>query len=64
MKEVSIMISAKRAISIAFEQDREAREKMIDGMKEQDAKYMLKMILRTFRYAPPSDAKEVGEDKK
>ena len=59
-----MMISAKRAISIAFEQDRAAREKMIDDMKEQDAKYMLKMILRTFRYAPPSDYEKAGDDKR
>ena len=40
------MISALRALKILNEKDEEKRDKMIDGLTEEDAKYMLKMGLK------------------
>lgn len=47
------MISAKRATTIVFERDRESRERMVDKLTEQDATYVLKMLLREFNHEMP-----------
>ena len=41
------MISAKRAIQICLNPNRQERERLIDNLSENDAKYMLKIALRT-----------------
>ena len=43
------MISTKRAMTIIFEQDREKRDIAVDKLKEEDAKYMLKLALAVIR---------------
>lgn len=39
------MISKECAARVMFEKGREAREQMVDKLKEQDTRYLLKMIL-------------------
>lgn len=41
------MISAKRVMNITLNRDRKERERLVDKLSEEDAKYMLKMALRT-----------------
>jgi hypothetical protein len=50
------MISAKRAATIVFETDKDKRDKMIDNLSAEDAKYMLKHSLTIIREGPTSDS--------
>lgn len=54
------MISAKRAIKICVNPNQKERERLIDDLSEEDAKYMLKIALRTMlaEEIRDSDSKE------
>lgn len=43
------MISAKRAMSIFFEQDADKRNKLVDKLSEEDSKFLLKQCLAIMR---------------
>lgn len=58
------MISAKRATSIVFEKDRATREVLVDKLTEQDAKHVLKMLLRVFNHEMPEGWPENGTSEK
>lgn len=53
------MISAKRAVKICLNPDREERERLIDTLSEDDTKYLLKIALRTMR---GEDTPDSGDD--
>lgn len=57
------MISAKRATSVVFEKDRTTREGLVDKLKEQDAKHVLKMLLRVFNHEMPEGWPDHGTSK-
>ena len=58
------MISAKRATGIVFEKDRETREAVVDKLTEQDAKHVLKMLLRVFNHEMPEGWQDNGTSEK
>lgn len=43
------MISAKRATTIIFEVNTEKRNKLVDELSEEDAKFLLKQYMTFFR---------------
>lgn len=48
------MISAKRAATIIFEVDRNKRNKLIDKLSEEDAKYLLMQYLAFINDTSPT----------